>query len=531
MSTLKKKIIQQPYNYFLFIIFLLIGLIIYSDYGVSLDEDAYINNARIEYDFLKTFFLGEDFLHFYDEYFDKVGKFSNIFYLIVFFINDLFNFNIYSISHLLLFFVFLISCTFFAKIIFERFNDNLFAFISFFLFLSSPRFFAESFYNARDLFFLEMTIFFLYYFYKIIKNFTFINILLFSTCSAVCINIRFFGLIFFVTSIIFLFLEFEDKVKIKKLFYKIFQLIFLTFLILYIITPYLWLSPITNFIKFYFLDLQITSQIRVTNIFLGKLYSSQNSPYYYYIIWILFTIPFTFISLIFFGFFKKLFFYIKRLINIKENQNIWMSKNELFDFFVIFILALLIFIISRFSSIRVDGWRHLYFLYPFMLLCFYFFLNYIKKKIFIYKIILFILLINILFNLSWIVKNHPYQFVYFNFLNNFYSKQNFDLDYWGLTNYNMYKYILSNSTESEITIGSIGFNDLNVNLNLLEKDDRTRIKIIDVNNFPQYIIDNYRLPYNFNKLNNSKKYLSKYQKVHEIIVDNNIISTLYKILD
>jgi len=526
--------INQYEMYLRFIIFFTlfcIGFNIFSDYGVSLDEDAYIYNGLIEYNFLRNFFYSEsfNFVNEYNNYINNTEKLSNLFYLLVFFIRDISFLNIHQISHMLNFCIFLLSCYFFYLLIYKRFSSKLLAYLAIVIILTTPRIFAESFYNARDLFYMSFLVINIYLFNRLLENFNIRNIIFFSFISAICLNLRIFSLIFFILSLFILILEFESSKKVKVLVFNIFLVFFLTFLIFFVITPYYWNDPVINFFKYYFSDLSTTNEIRITNIFLGDLYSSQNSPWYYFIIWIVFTVPVIYIFLFFLGFLKSLIYYLMKLINLKENTNIWSSKNELIDFYIVFSFILTFFLITRFGKINVDGWRHLYFLYPLIIYCIFIFLDSLKKFKNIYLSIIFILFTQALLSSIWIYRNHPYQYVYFNFLETINEKINFDLDYWGISNYNIYKYILSKENDDQITIGTVSFNDLNDNYNILDEKDRSRIKITNYENSPTYLIDNYRIPYKIEKIDNARKHLSNYKKVHEVIVDKNIISTLYKI--
>ena len=140
---------------------------------------------------------------------------------------------------------------------------------------------------------------------------------------------------------------------------------------------------------------------------------------------------------------------------------------------------------------------------------------------------IFLIVINIIYNFYWIKKNHPYQYTYFNYLNNIIDEK-FDLDYWGLSNFQIFKYLLKNTKNTKFTVGTISFNDLMPNYLLLEENDKKKISFLTPEEKPDYLIDNYRLKYKMRK--NDTKYVSikEYKLIHEIKVDGNIISSVYE---
>lgn len=177
-----------------------------------------------------------------------------------------------------------------------------------------------------------------------------------------------------------------------------------------------------------------------------------------------------------------------------------------------------------------DGWRHVYFVYPLIIINSIYFLNKINQNNLLYfKILLIILSINILLNLQWIFKNHPFQYTYFNILNDFNKSKGFDYDYHGVSNYNAFLFIYSDSNKSKSTVGTISYNNLSANHQILPNQIKNSIEITSIENgLPNYLIDNYRIPYKKEKTIFLKEKLENYSKIKDFKVDRNIISTIYK---
>ena len=121
---------------------------------------------------------------------------------------------------------------------------------------------------------------------------------------------------------------------------------------------------------------------------------------------------------------------------------------------------------------------------------------------------------------------HPHQNTYFNFLAGNKSENNFELDYWGLSNKQAFELILSKDKKKLIKIGSAGPISLENSKEILERKERDRIKIT-ANIDADYIINNY--------IDWRGKYTKKRYEIpenfkiyNEIIVDRMKILTIYK---
>ena len=134
------------------------------------------------------------------------------------------------------------------------------------------------------------------------------------------------------------------------------------------------------------------------------------------------------------------------------------------------------------------------------------------------------------FNLTWIVKYHPYQYAYFNVLagkSNLNKK--FDIDYHGLSYKQNLEFIINNDESDKISIVNNSINKLQLIKYSLNKKDRERF-IMDQNIAkPDYIITNFFL----DKMKKYKKISSdiiknEYVLFNEIKVDGNVINAVYK---
>ncbi len=223
-----------------------------------------------------------------------------------------------------------------------------------------------------------------------------------------------------------------------------------------------------------------------------------------------------------------------RLLNIEDkkvNNDLWRGNNEMKDllFFLLFFLPIFATIIL--NSTLYNGWRHMYFIYPYFLIIAIYGLNRIQIRFFKRKknlsIIFSILLI--LPTLNWMIKNHPHQYSYFNFFLKKDFDKKFEVDYWGLSNYQALLY-LSKKVENKVKVSRVSDTDLQLSRLFLPKKYRERILIVGDVNDSDFIIDN-KIHWN-GVLSKKEKILKKnFTKFYEVKVDNISINTIYKNLN
>jgi hypothetical protein len=217
--------------------------------------------------------------------------------------------------------------------------------------------------------------------------------------------------------------------------------------------------------------------------------------------------------------------FFKRLINIDEKnfyKDIWRGEKEKIFLFLFFIIFIPIFLIFLLDSIIYNSWRHLYFLYPILILLLIYFLETIvtkfrKKKFSVYiNSILVIILLNNFYNL---VTLHPFQYIYFNTIFEKNANKLFEIDYWGLSNKASLENIIKDNFEKDkIVVGTASFTNLHLSKKMLDKKLKNKLIIsgqdfsnadfIYTNNYfdinPNYD-DKYLIPNNYRKYSELKK--------------------------
>lgn len=521
----------------IFFIFLLIGLIIFEDYGLSNDEPF---QRTVGYywliNLLKKFSGNYDLINSIEQKFqlmywsDYVDSGNLIQYGILFdtfaaFIEEFFNITntheAFYLKHFLTFLVFFISIIFFYKIILERFKNSFFSILIIIFYATSPRIFAEAFYNCKDIVFMSFTVIALYYALKSFDFFSYKNIFLFSIFSGFATNVRVMGLLLFLLYLLFfLFHSLEEKEYLKKNLTKFFFILISYPLIVLIFWPFLWEAPLANLVFTIksFANFNMSFDI----LYMGNYYNITNLPWHYIPILILATTPVMFLVFFLIGFINRSILFFKNFLNLSNTNKLWKNINQKKDFFIIFFLLIPIFLVIFLNSTLYTGWRHLYFIYPCLIYFIAIGINFVLKykafnlyKKSILSLVSLILAINI-FN---IIKLHPYQNIYFNFLFEKKANQLFEIDYWGLGNKEALEFIKKNyENKSQINLkvasfSPVAYSDLILKKSILDKFNfiGTTEESLDLI-FTNYIFDKnpiyekkYLIPNNYDKIFSLKR--------------------------
>jgi len=396
--------------------------------------------------------------------------------------------------------------------------------------ITSPKIFANSFYNNKDIIFMSFFIINLYLAINFLEKKNYKVSIIFAIFSALMINVRILGLILPSIIVIFYIINILRAEKNKKKIVKpliVFLILLPVFIFLF--WPYLWNDPLKNFLfSFEYLSDHI---LTIHTYYLGQYIFSTNPPWHYHLVWILVSTPLLYLFLFITGFVFIFLRTTKRLLKIEKNDSytdLWRSNKELNDliFFLTFLIPIIIAI--DFKSISYDSWRHLFFIYPSLILISIFGLNLIriyffkKKNNYLYILILGLIIPNI----YWMYKNHPHQNIYFNFLAGKNFNEKFEMDFSGISNKQALEYI-AKKKDGKVKVYSLSTTDLDLTKKILENSIRKKILITNDIDDADYIINNYRdwrgitKPIDFTTPKNFKI-------IHEIKIDGISINTIYK---
>jgi len=213
-----------------------------------------------------------------------------------------------------------------------------------------------------------------------------------------------------------------------------------------------------------------------TVLYLGKYIEAKDLPWHYLPVWIFISTPLIY-SL---GFLAGVGFLVK-----KRNNLVYLL------WFFVPLLGVIIF-----KSVVYDSWRQLFFIYPAFLLISLAGLRKVwdLNKSWLKTLIIGTIVLNLSTTGYFMIRNHPYQNLYFNLLtgrDGEKMEERFELDYWGLSYRQALEYIIENDKDKEITI-YVPNEPGEINSYLLEKEERERLVYVDDLNKAKYFLTNYR---------------------------------------
>ena len=437
--------------YSLFVIYLILGIILSINTGVSHDELHEQTTWQVNLKAIKSFFVDnngyEELLVYKDRYFGiafhlLTQPIQFLTYEFVSDINKMSDNDAYLVSrHISFFTIFTISGIFFYKLCLKISNNSNFSLFSSSIYLLYPYLFGHALMNTKDIPVLSFWLICSYLSLSIFENylikekFDIKKIILLSFLTSFLVSIRLVGALIFIQYFISLFIILDIKkinllqfltknLKILSLFISLF------FLFLYSLNPILWKNPLELINGFLWFS---KYKIAVCTLTLGECMDSLNITYKYYFIWLFFKLP----ILILFGF--LLFPFVEKKLFTDNKTKLYYST------FLITTLSILLLLILMRVAIY-DELRHIMFLIPLIfIISLYNFFKFNKKLFYTISSIVIFIFVTENFKLN------PYQYTW---LNNFARyiniQKNFELDYWGISSKNLQQTILKISKEENI---------------------------------------------------------------------------------
>lgn len=526
---------KSYYIYILFFILFVAGFNIYKDYGISIDED----NTRIN-GFVGLRYIYDTFGFKYDgilNNFPKINDFPEkgigyIFDVPTAFIEYRFNIgdsrDYFLLRHLINFLYFFIGAIFFYLILKNRYKSTVLPFIGVLFFVLSPRIFAHSFFNNKDIIFLSLFLIATFFVIKTLKNPSLINSTSASLFIGLATGMRIFGIFLGIILFFFLVIKFLRNEKKKKTIRAILCVLISVPIFTVLFYPFLWSNPISNFL--FIFDRLSNFDIDLYNFYSGMYIKAKNIPWDYSLLWIYATTPIIYLIFFTLGFTLMVIRIFFRLMNIQDKKiynDLWRGDNEMIDLVFFSIIFFPIFFIIIINATLYGGLRHLFFIYPFVLIISIYGINlfrikYLRRSANFFYIFIFLSMAP---TVNWMIKNHPNQHVYFNI----FFKKNFDklfeLDYWGVS-INQHLNYINKTHKGNYKITNFGNMDLILNRNFLKKDKRSKMIITDDIFESDYVISN-NIFWNGRILKNSYLLKNNFRKIHEVIVDEKTISSVY----
>lgn len=535
----------------IFSLWFIAGILIFSDYGISTDETTEHETSLVNYVYvMKRMMLGSknetvrmtaletpELDSYRDRYYGVALQTLTVG------IEHLFQFKlstrtIFLIRHLFTFINYFIAGMFFYGILKKRFENDYVPLIGALLYILYPRFFGESFFNIKDILFFSWIVIASYFTLRWLEDGGVKLCLLSAAATAVSINTRILGLsILLLTCFFSILVCVVNKKSVGKTVLKTGTFIALTFLFLYVITPFLWEAPIKNFIETFNHFLHFPNW-EGTHFYLGEMIPKE-VPWHYIPVWMAVSVPviclFLFVAgLIFFilnwapkisagSIAVKYNSAVEELPEEKQDPGIVrIDKGRLYDlFFMFFFFATLLGFV--FLGIGMyEGWRHAYSIFcPFLYICVIGAAGFIGMKHRSLKTVVYCALLLCLgYQLVWIALNHPYQYAYFNIPGSYVAEKNFALDYWYVAQRDLINEVLAKNDDPIIKV--FGLNPPQIEM--LKETDKSRIFFSNASGADYYFIGS-RVAYK------NRKPPSGFDIMKSVGVGEVTISSVYEKMD
>jgi len=505
-----------------FIVLFLLGIFIFRDYGLSWDEPVSRNNGLMVFRYVV---YGERNLF---EYTDR--DYGTAFEFLPATFEAAFKITnpqiIYQLRHFLTFLLFFMALIVFYKLCRDYFSSVFIGFLAAFFLVLSPRIFADSFYNSKDIPVLSLFIISAYTLLRFFQKPSTASAVLHAAVSAFLIDIRLIGLFVPLFTVIFVFFDFLFIPAKRKDWEESIWFLqkYLFFLLLFVVLfwPFLWEDPAGHFLEA-FKGMGQFQRWGGTTLFLGEYIKAAEVPWYYIPVWLGITTPLIYILF----FIPGLIVVFRRLFSRPASGAIQRYRaNILFMMwlFVPWLAALFI------KPELYDGWRHFYFIYPAFIIFGLAGLVYIRsfaatklrgnfKKFFLVSIVT-VFLWNMSEVVYFMVRHHPYQNLYFNTLagNMQKAKENFEMDYWGLSYKEGLEYILKIDESDRIPIFITQWSSQGIYAAVKEG---WRFTLLDNPDEVKYVLSNYRWQ--------KENFPASYREIYSVKIDETKIMSVFKI--
>ncbi|MDF7812731.1 hypothetical protein [Hymenobacter sp. YC55] len=483
-----------------FVVILVLGLFIFPDYGLSMDEEISRNNGMVT---LKHLALqlnpdwvaaNPEFERFpipLAEYFDRD-------YGVAFEVPVTFLERLLKLDDVRQQFLFRHLCTFLVcfggiiavyQLATRRFRDWRIGLLAAGWLVLSPRLFAESFYNDKDAVFMAL--------FAIATN-TGVRLLLRPTTSRICwhalacaitIDVRIMGVLLPMATVALL--VWRGVLKEVTLFQVAKTVVVYAVLLSGLVVlfwPYLWPSPLENFLAAF----EKMSSFRWTGtvLYQGEMVPATDLPWHYAPVWIGITTPILYLGAGLLG----ILLVVWKIV--RQRWRLWSNEQQLQDVLFLGLSIGPLVAVVVLHSVLYDGWRQLYFVYPtFLLLAirgWVAVLQWTKRRILWSRAWRSVTALSLVFVACQMIYDHPFQNVYFNMLVGPNVMERFELDYWGLGYQQDLAYIAEHDPRSTITVFCIQPTPAPLARMMLPDGQRERLTLVDRPELADYFITSYR---------------------------------------
>lgn len=479
-----------------FIVFVIIGLLSYRDYAISIDEPIHRMYSIVTYRWVnRTLFdrgvlineATEDLENFEEKYYGVAIQLP----LLV--AEDIYQMvkhepmpvrSIYHMRHIYFHLIYILSLYCFFCLTAKIFHSDWAGILAVLMIYSFGRFFAESFYNTMDTVFASLCMISFFCAYKVLSAGCGRKwCLIFAVVTAFTVSSRMAGAMIPLGLMVLILME---RIRYRQPFpWKPFLLIAAAYPIWILITPASWTNPL----KFSFEFISAFSDYHWNGVVLfeGKYLWKEEVPADYWLRWIGMTVPLVYQVFAVIGLFLFVRHIFKLILN-KSSMDFDIADKILLIMFVLFAGSLLYQIICH--PTVYNSWRHGFYLYPLLITFAVYALLRLKRwRLRVGFVCTAVTSLSLVYHLILLVVNHPAQYTAFNLVGQRFADQ-YEGDYWGMSVFQCLNWILDQSSEP-VTVGpyyprtkGMIYNDLN----MLTDEEQERISVAFVDSDYQIVL-------------------------------------------
>ena len=475
-----------------FAAFLLIGLLVFRDYGISWDEFPTRRFGIMYVEHLVPDAHALDSLRAASG--PSYERFGPVFEILLVRAEKLMQptdiRTVFFTRHLATFLTFFLGVVLFHRLCRRRFRSGI-ALLACVCLVVSPQLFSHAFYNVKDIAFLTMFVASMLTLDTMLGCPEWRTMLVHALTTAVLLGTRVLGL--------FAMLLTAAASIARRPTLRTLGLLLGYSVVIGLLLPVVWPVLQIDFLRIVSdAVLGTTSNPYLSaNLFRGRAISASALPWDYVPTWILITTPLIVSALFVVGVGSA-------VAKLARHPRDFFDHEPQRDLVVLCWFFLPVFGSVVLRPIMYDGWRHLFFVYPALVYLAAVGMETIAtyatahvgeaRKQVVVTVLTVALLLCLAPVVAFMARNHPFEHVYFNRLagrDMKEIKQRFELDYWGLSYRKALEYIVRSDSAPRIRIFTTTYPG-RVNVAMLPQRDRERLDFVHSDAEADYVMTNYR---------------------------------------
>ncbi|MEL6358148.1 MAG: hypothetical protein AAFQ37_14590, partial [Bacteroidota bacterium] len=350
-----------------FTVFLLLGLAITPDYGISTDETVQLRHSQVSIDYAaqKLGLDWEPFLPTYDLETYGSRAYSMLYGMICTGVAEgvgveRTNFRgQYLVRHYTAFLLFWLAVVAFYGTAKMRFGCWEYSMLATLFLVLNPRVFANAFYNPKDTIVLDFYVYATFTLFLFLRKRNWWTLLLHALATGALLNTRLPAMILPLMTILLLAVEVIQKRRYwQKNLLQVGAYLSVSFLVFVVLFPYLWEDTFTRIVEIY--QRMAKFEWDSHNLIFGEFILGTETPAWYIPAWIMVTLPLSILTLVLIG----IVVVGARSIQYLLRGRFWTNLEEQFDLTQLGLALGPILAVIVLGSNLYNGWRHLYFVYP-----------------------------------------------------------------------------------------------------------------------------------------------------------------------